>query len=206
MTVVRLRTTATRPALPAAAERTAACTGVAVARKSPWPTRPTAQKGPPAADRDAAAAWLAALLPELAFVCGPPELVARQTWSGITKLPPVRMVDEGDASPYEQPLWFDPQPRLIRADSTEGPALNDLGPWRKLPCHVPSASPHRKRAALGAVGNFISITVLTDCGRHRDGGTRAIPKAVETDETTVELDVAAAAHRNAGPCAIPQNR
>ena len=52
--------------------------------------------------------------------------------------------------------------RLPGRERPNGPRTAEppLGPWRKLPCHVPSASPHRKRAALGAVGNFISITVL----------------------------------------------
>ena len=126
MAVVRLRTTATRPGLPSAAARIVACAGVAAALLSPWPARPAAQDGPPAADRDAAAAWLAALPPEPAFVCGTPELVARQTWSGITRLPHVRMADDEEESPYGQPLWFDPQPRLIRADGTGGLAFRDL--------------------------------------------------------------------------------
>ena len=36
------------------------------------------------------------------------------------------MANEEEESPYGQPLWFDPQPRLIRADSTEGLAFRDV--------------------------------------------------------------------------------
>ena len=127
MTFVRLRTPSTRPALLPVSVRIAACAGVAATLLSPWPARPAAQEGPQAADHAAAAAWLANLPPEPAFVCGTPELVARQTWSGVTRLPLIRMADEEDEeSPYGQPLWFDPQPRLIRADSTEGLAFNDF--------------------------------------------------------------------------------
>ena len=69
--------------------------------------------------------WPPSLL-KPAFVCGTPELVARQTWSGVTWLPFIRMADEEEESPYGQPLWFDPQPRLLRADSTEGLAFDDV--------------------------------------------------------------------------------
>ena len=126
MAFARRRTTSTRPALLSMPVRIAACAGIAAALLSPWPARPAAQEEPPAADGDAAAAWLAALPPEPAFVCGTPELVARQTWSGVTRLPVIRMADEEEESPYGQPLWFDPQPRLIRADSTEVLAFNNF--------------------------------------------------------------------------------
>lgn len=126
MAFVRRRTPPTCPAPLPGYVWTAACAGVAAALLSPWPAPPAAQERPPAADRDAAAAWLATLPPEPAFVCGTPELVARQTWSGVTRLPFIRMADEEEESPYGQPLWFDPQPRLIRADSDEGLAFEDV--------------------------------------------------------------------------------
>ena len=125
MVFARRRTTEIRPVLPWAPARIAACAGAAVILMSPWPTRPAAQEEIAAADRDAAAAWLAALPPEPAFVCGTPELVARQTWSGVTRIPQLRMADaEEEESPDGRPLWFDPQPRLIRADSNEGLAFD----------------------------------------------------------------------------------
>ena len=126
MPAVRCRATSTRRAFPPAFVLVVACAGIAAALASPGTARPAAQEGPPAADRDAAAAWLAALPPEPAFVCGTPELVARQTWSGVTRLPPIRMADEEEESPYGQPLWFDPRPRLIRADGTEGLAFREF--------------------------------------------------------------------------------
>ena len=122
----RHRTASTRPALLSAPVRIAAFAGAAAVLIAPWPARPAAQDEPPAADGAGAAAWLAAFPPEPAFVCGTPELVARQTWSGVTRLPSIRMADEEEESPYGQPLWFDPQPRLIRADSTGGLVFNDV--------------------------------------------------------------------------------
>jgi hypothetical protein len=126
MPLVHRRAPSTRATLPVFA-RIAACVGVSAALLSPWPARPAAQEDPRAADRDAAAAWLAALPPEPAFVCGTPELVARQTWSGVTRLPFIRMATEDEEeSPDGQPLWFYSRPRLIRADSTEGLAFREL--------------------------------------------------------------------------------
>ena len=117
-----------RPAHPSVPVCLAACAVVAAALMSPWPARPAAQEGRSAPNRDAAAAWLAAQPPEPAFVCGTPELVRRQTWSGVTRLPFIRSAteEEEEELPYGQPLWFDPQPRLIRADSTEGLAFDDF--------------------------------------------------------------------------------
>ena len=70
MVFARRRTTEIRPVLPWAPTRIAACAGAAVILMSPWPTRPAAQEEIAAADRDASTAWLAALPPEPAFVCG----------------------------------------------------------------------------------------------------------------------------------------
>ena len=182
---------------------------------SPWPARPTAQEGPSAPNRDAAAAWLAALPPEPAFVCGTPELVARQTWSGVSRLPHVRMADEEEEElPYGQPLWFDPQPRLIRADSTEGLALHDL----LIVGDIESVEFERWSSAAGEAvteawtrtgtrtfsGNLVSAfnptwneTELWDAiGRRRRGfdsplvyfGTLRIPKLVEMDDETTADD------------------
>ena len=126
MPAVHRRATSTRRALPPAFVPVVACAGIAAALASPGTARPAEQNGTYTTDRDAASAWLAGLPDEPAFVCGTPELVARQTWSGVTRLPLVRMANEDEESPDGQPLWFDPQPRLIRADSTEGLAFRDF--------------------------------------------------------------------------------
>ena len=210
MAFARRRTTATPPVLPSAPVQIAVCAGVAAALISPWPVRPAAQEEPLAADRDAAAAWLAALPPEPAFVCGTPELVARQTWTGVTRLPHVRMADEEEESPYGQPLWFDPQPRLIRADSTEGLAFNDFlivgdietvefERWSSTAGEAVTETWTRTgtRTFTGQLISYFNPTwdetTLWDAiGRRRRGfdspfvyfGTLKIPKLVETGEET----------------------
>ncbi len=215
MAFARRRTTATRPALLSILARIAACAGVAAALVSPWPARPAAQEGPPATGRDAAAAWLGALPPEPAFVCGTPELVARQTWSGVTRLPHARRADdEEEELPHGQPLWFDPQPRLIRADSTEGLAFNNF----LIVGDIETVEFERWSSAAGEAvtetwtrtgtrtfsGNLVTTfnptwdqTALWDAiGRRRRGfdspfvyfGTLRIPKLVEADEETDDDD------------------
>ena len=215
MAFVRRRTPSTRPAPLPGYVWTAACAGVAAALLSPWPAPPAAQERPPAADRDAAAAWLAALPPEPAFVCGTPELVARQTWSGVTRLPFIRMADEDEEeSPYGQPLWFDAQPRLIRADSTEGLAFDDV----LIVGDIETVEFERWSSAAGEAvtetwtrtgtrtfsGNLVSVfnptwdaAELWDAiGRRRRGfdspfvyfGTLRIRKLVETDDETADDD------------------
>ena len=210
MTFARRRTATIRRGRLPTPMRIAACAGVAASLLSPWPARPAAQEGPPAADRDAAAAWLAGLPPEPAFVCGTPELVARQTWSGVTRLPVIRMADEEEESPYGQPLWFDPQPRLIRADGTAGLAFRDV----LIVGDIEAVEFERWSSAAGEAvtetwtrtgtrtfaGNLVSAfnptwdeTALWDSiGRRRRGfdspfvyfGTLRIPKMVEADEET----------------------
>ena len=215
MAFVRRRTPPTRPAPLPGYVWIAACAGVAAALLSPWPAPPAAQERPPAADRDAAAAWLAALPPEPAFVCGTPELVARQTWSGVTRLPFIRMADEDEEeSPYGQPLWFDAQPRLIRADSTEGLAFDDV----LIVGDIETVEFERWSSAAGEAvtetwtrtgtrtfsGNLVSVfnptwdaAELWDAiGRRRRGfdspfvyfGTLRIRKLVETDDETADDD------------------
>ena len=211
--MARRRTTSTRPALRSAPVRTAACAGVAAALLSPWPARPAAQEGSPAADRDAAVAWLADLPPEPAFVCGTPELVARQTWSGVTRLPFVRLAEEDEESPYGQPLWFDPQPRLIRADSTDGLAFRDVliaGDIETVEFERWSSSAAEiltetwTRTGTRAFANLVSVFNPTwneaelwdSIGRRRRGfdspfvyfGALKIPKPVETDDETAGDD------------------
>ena len=213
MALARRRTTATSPVFPWAPVRIAACAGVAVAMISPSPARPAAQEEIAAAVRDAAAAWLAALPPEPAFVCGTPELVARQTWSGVTRIPPFRMADaEEEESPDGRPLWFDPQPRLIRADSNEGLAFDDF----LIAGDIEAVEFERWSSAAGEVvtetwtrtetrtffGRLVTTfnpswtgTELWDAiGRRRRGfdspfvyfGTLKIPKPVEADNETEE--------------------
>ena len=210
MAIGRHRTASTRPALRSAPVRIAACAGAAAVLMAPWPGQPAAHEEPPAADGTGAAAWLAALPPEPAFVCGTPELVARQTWSGVTRLPFIRMADEEEEPPYGQPLWFDPQPRLIRADSTEGLAFDDV----LIVGDIETVEFERWSSAAGDIvtetwtrtgmrtfaGQLVSSfnptwsgAELWDAiGRRRRGfdspfvhfGTLRIPKLVEADEET----------------------
>lgn len=126
MTVVRRRTTSIRSALLSAPVRIAACAGIAAALLSPWPARPAAQGVTPTADRDAAAAWLAVRPPEPALVCGTPGLVAREGLSGFALRSTSLPAAEDQESPEGQPLWFDQQPRLIRADSKGGLTFEDF--------------------------------------------------------------------------------
>lgn len=210
MTFARRRTATIRRGRLPTPMRIAACAGVAASLLSPWPARPAAQEGLSTADRDAAAAWLAGLPPEPAFVCGTPELVARQTWSGVTRLPVIRMAEEEEESPYGQPLWFDPQPRLIRADSTAGLAFRDV----LIVGDIEAVEFERWSSAAGEAvtetwtrtgtrtfaGNPVSafnptwdeMALWDSIGRRRRGfdspfvyfGTLRIPKMVEADEET----------------------
>lgn len=214
MSVARHRMTSTRPTLLSVLVRTVACAGVAAALMPSWPARPAAQEGPSTAEREAAAAWLAARPPEPAFVCGTPELVARQTWLGVTRLPVIRMADEEmEESPYGQPLWFDPQPRLIRADNTEGLTFNDVlivgdietvefERWSSAAGEAVTEIWTRTgtRSFSGLVSAFNPTwdeTELWDTiGRRRRGfdspfvyfGTLKVPKLVETDDETMGDD------------------
>ena len=120
MVFARRRTTEIRPVLPWAPMRIAAC-AVALAVTAPNPVRPAAQDT--AAARDTTSAWLAAYPPEPAFICGSPALAARQMLRGAGPNPISLSADP--ESPDGQPLWFDQQPRLIRADS-EGLAFRDF--------------------------------------------------------------------------------
>ncbi len=113
------RTTEIRPVLPWAPVRIAAC-AVAVAVTAPCPVRPAAQDT--AAARDATSAWLAAYPPEPAFICGSPALASRQMIRGAGPNP---ISLSADPQSPGQPLWFDQQPRLIRAD-TESLAFRDV--------------------------------------------------------------------------------
>lgn len=210
----RRRTASTRPTLLSAQVRVAACAGAAAVLIAPWPGRPAAQEEPPAADGAGAAAWLAALPPEPAFVCGTPELVARHSWSGVTRLPFIRMADEEEESPYGQPLWFDPQPRLLRADSTEGLAFDDV----LIVGDIETVEFERWSSAAGDIvtetwtrtgmrtfaGQLVSSFNPTWSGaelwdaidRRRRGfdspfvhfGTLRIPRLVEADEETDETE------------------
>lgn len=124
---VRRRTAAARKALPPALAYAAAA-GVALALAGSGAARPAAQDRTSSAAARAAAEWSAARPAEPALVCGTPELVARGARRGFSAPRHLRMADgdEDEESPYGQPLWFDPQPRLIRADSTEGLAFRDF--------------------------------------------------------------------------------
>ena len=120
---VRRRTATARKAL-----AYAAATGVALALAGSGSARPAVQDRTSSAAAHAAAEWAAARPAEPALVCGTPELVARGARRGFSAPRHLRMADgdEDEESPYGQPLWFDPQPRLIRADSTEGLAFRDF--------------------------------------------------------------------------------
>ena len=124
---VRRRTASARKALPPALAYAAAA-GVALALAGSGSSRPAAQDRTSSAAARAAAEWSAARPAEPALVCGTPELVARGARRGFSAPRHLRMADgdEDEESPYGQPLWFDPQPRLIRADSTEGLAFRDF--------------------------------------------------------------------------------
>lgn len=132
---VRRRTAAARKALPPALAY-AAATAAAAALAGSGAARPAAQGRTPAA-AGPASEWIAGPASEWAagpaepaLVCGTPELVARQAGRGFPAPWHVRMADgdedEDEESPYGQPLWFDPQPRLIRADGTEGLEFRDF--------------------------------------------------------------------------------
>ncbi len=90
-----------------------------------WPAPPAAQDRATPQARDAAT-WLAVRPDDSDFTCGTPELVARWTRSRLPTPRLARMAATEDESSYGQPLWFDPQPRLIRADGTEGLAFEDF--------------------------------------------------------------------------------
>lgn len=88
------------------------------------PQRGAGQDAPPTAARDAFAAWLDARPPEPDVICGTPALTARQMRFRLPQFPlPHMAAEDVEEPPDGQPLWFDPEPRLIRADSREGLTL-----------------------------------------------------------------------------------
>lgn len=78
---------------------------------------PAAQDRAPAGGGDPRPRWRAADPP---VACGTPELRARWMASGIDPPWRVRSAVEDPAPRDGQPLWFDQQPRLIRADGAGG--------------------------------------------------------------------------------------
>ena len=56
--------------------------------------------------------------------CATPEIVARQRFYGFSPLDALRLVDPGASE--GQPLWYDQNPRLIRADHTGGLSLDNF--------------------------------------------------------------------------------
>lgn len=93
----------------------AACAGAAAALLLHG--APAAQDRAPAAGGDPWPRWRAADPP---VACGTPELRARWMASGIDPPWRVRSAVEDPVPRDGQPLWFDQQPRLIRADGAGG--------------------------------------------------------------------------------------
>ena len=98
--------------------------GVAAALSLLAASPPAAQNPPESSARYAPLALSPAVAaPPLA--CGTPTLFARQVLSGFAPPDTVRQVDDPDAADG-QPLWFDQNPRLLRADHTGGLALDNF--------------------------------------------------------------------------------
>lgn len=99
----------------------AACAGAAAALLLHG--APAAQDRAPAAGGDPWPRWRAADPP---IACGTPELRARWAASGIDPPWAVRSAVEDPVPRDGQPLWFDPRPRLIRADGAGGLEFRDF--------------------------------------------------------------------------------
>ena len=56
--------------------------------------------------------------------CATPEIVARQRFYGFSPLDALRLVDPGASE--DQPLWYDQNPRIVRADHSGGLSLDNL--------------------------------------------------------------------------------
>ena len=99
----------------------AACVGAAAALLLYG--APAAQHRAPAAGGDP---WPRGPAADPPVACGTPELRARWAASGIDPPWAVRSATEDPTPRDGQPLWFDQQPRLIRADGAGGLAFRDL--------------------------------------------------------------------------------
>ena len=84
---------------------------------------PAAQDRAPAAGGDP---WPRGAAADPPLACGTPELRARRAASGVDPPWAVRSAVEYPARWRGQPLWFDQQPRLIRADGTGGLAFRSF--------------------------------------------------------------------------------
>ena len=181
MIFARRRTTGIRPVLPRAPVRIAAC-AVAAAVTAPCPVQPAAQDTAAARAIPLRPGW-PPILPEPAFICGSPALEARQMIRGAG-LNPISLSADPE-SPEGQPLWFDQQPRLIRADS-EGPRLQGL----------PDHGRHRDAGFSALVRRRGRVDYRDVGARHDEDARRTAGQCLQSD---LGRSRAVGRHRTATP-------